>query len=224
MTERDDSHSLFDFTELAADYERWYETPAGRAHDEVQQADARRLLPRAAPGARLLDVGCGTGHWSRVFATLGYEVVGVDLCQEMLRLARARGMPGCRFAVADALALPFGDARFDVVATMATLEFVSDAARALKEMFRCVAPHGRMLVGTLNRLAPLNARRLADGRKPYALAHLVSPGELRELLAPFGRVHMLASVPIVPPAHGRERAAESVATLDGPFIVAEVHS
>jgi len=229
MAERMTRHagSLFDFGPLAREYDRWYDTPAGQAHDRVQKEDVRRLLRPASAGQTLLDVGCGTGHWSAYFAELGYRVTGVDVAPTMIAVARST-VPGGTFIVADAHDLPFDNGCFDVVAAMATLEFLPDQAAAIREMARCAREHGQLLLGTLNRLAPLNQHRLAKGKPPYSAAHLLSPNELRSLLAPLGRVRMVGSSS---PGHGHRlplpkriagRLAGLRGNLNGPFIVAEV--
>lgn len=194
MAERMTHHvgSLFDFGPMAREYDRWYDTPAGQAHDRVQKDDVRRLLCPASAGQTLLDVGCGTGHWSAFFAEMGYQVTGVDVSPAMIDVARS-AVPQCTFQVADAHELPFDDGAFDVVASMAALEFLPDQAAAVREMARCVREHGQLLLGTLNRLAPLNQHRVAKGKPPYSAAHLLSPNELRSLLAPLGRVRMVGS-------------------------------
>ena len=223
-----DPHSLFDFGPMAHEYERWYGTPTGQAHDRVQKEDVLSLLRPAQRGDRLLDVGCGTGHWSRFFASLGYAVTGVDISREMIRVARSRPAPGCVFEPADACALPFAGGSFDVVAAMAVLAFVSDVPSMLHEMFRCVKRHGSVLIGALNRLAPINRHRLATGREPYASGRLLSPWELRDLLQRFGPVRRAASC--MPSSNrGRRlggrvghRNADGRRTLTGPLIVAEV--
>jgi ubiquinone/menaquinone biosynthesis C-methylase UbiE len=237
MTEhvKEKRRTLFDFGALARQYDRWYATPAGRLHDHVQKSDVRRLLRPARPGERLLDVGCGTGHWSAFFSEMGYQVEGVDIAPEMVEAAR-RAVPACSFRVADACDLPFEDGSFDVVASMAALEFVPDPAAAVREMARRATSGGHLLVGTLNRLAPLNRHRLAKGKQPYAAARLLAPGELRELLEPYGRVRMLASSPRQ--SESRTAAGKGVLRrlrgwggrgipglrrrLRGPFLVAEV--
>ncbi|MGM0485209.1 MAG: class I SAM-dependent methyltransferase [Planctomycetota bacterium] len=212
---------------MAGDYDRWYATPAGQAHDLVQKDDVRGLLRPALAGQTLLDVGCGTGHWIAFFSEMGYTVTGVDVAPAMIEVARST-VRGCTFQVADAHDLPFDDGSFDVVAAMATTEFLSDPSTAIGEMARCAKEHGHLLVGTLNRLAPLNQHRIAKVKQPYASAHLLSSDELRSLLAPLGRVRMVASSP---PGHGRHpsrlkhvvgRIAGLRSKLNGPFIVAEV--
>jgi ubiquinone/menaquinone biosynthesis C-methylase UbiE len=210
--------SRFDFGPLARDYDRWYATPAGRAHDRAQKRDAARLLGAPAGGRRLLDVGCGTGHWSAFFARRGYRVTGIDVAPAMIEAARA-AVPNGSFRVADACELPFARASFDVVAAMATLEFLADPAAAAREMARCARPGGTLLVGTLNRLAPLNRRRVAAGKQPYASARLLAPKELKDLLAPWGTVRMLASAPS-PGRRGRPPAPRR--RLRGPFVIAQV--
>ncbi len=222
------SSCLFDFGPLAQGYERWYATSVGQAHDRAQKEDVRRLLRRGQAGEKLLDVGCGTGHWSSFFAELGYQVTGIDISPEMIEAARIAA-PECFFQVADGCELPFKDGSFDVAASMATLEFITDRSAAVREMVRCAKPGGGLLIGTLNRLAPLNRHRLSKGKQPYASAHLLSPDELRRLLAPWGHVRMMASSP--GPRKGRSFLPTCIVRrlpvfrgrLDGPLLVAEVH-
>ncbi|HUW34884.1 MAG TPA: class I SAM-dependent methyltransferase [Planctomycetota bacterium] len=183
----------FDFGKLARTYDQWYETPAGQAHDRIQKADVLAMLPHPHPGATLLDVGCGTGHWSRFFAECGYKVVGVDVSQEMIRVAQARNPAGIRYRVADARDLPFRDGSFDVIAAIAAIEFIADVHAALREMLRCLRPGGSLIIGVLNRLAPINRDRLAAGKQPYASGRLLASDELQKLLAPYGDVHFCAT-------------------------------
>ncbi|NLX60326.1 MAG: class I SAM-dependent methyltransferase [Phycisphaerae bacterium] len=215
--------SLFPFGSMAARYDQWYATPDGQAHDRVQKSDVRLFLGRAAGSQRLLDVGCGTGHWCLFFAEMGYQVTGIDVATEMIQAARQH-VPGGSFEVADAADLPFEDKTFDVVAAMAMLEFVPDPRAALREMARCAKPGGRLLIGTLNRHAPLNQERLATGRQPYASARLFSPEPLRVMLAPLGRIRMVASTldQQASAAPSDEATTASVGTLDGALLVAEV--
>jgi ubiquinone/menaquinone biosynthesis C-methylase UbiE len=184
----------FDFGPLASAYDRWYETAEGRRHDVAQQEIVQALLPSPAGGnGRLLDVGCGTGHWSRFFVQLGYEVTGIDVASEMVEVARARQLSSCRFYIADAMDLPFPSRSFDVVCAMAVLEFVADVPQVCTEMVRCLNPGGCLVIGTLNRLAEINRERIASHAAPYESAQMFAPEELRHLLKPFGEVRLCLS-------------------------------
>jgi ubiquinone/menaquinone biosynthesis C-methylase UbiE len=110
------------------------------------------LVQLAAPqeGDRLLDVACGTGPVARQAAPFvgpTGRVVGLDLNTGMLEIARSMPMPesiSLEWQQGDATALPFQNASFDVVCCSQGLQFFPDRATALGEMFRVLAPVGRL--------------------------------------------------------------------------------
>ncbi len=69
------------------------------------------------PGDRVLDVGCGPGRHARALAEQGLEVLGVDISQRFVDLARQDAPPGARFERLDARALPF-EGEFDAVISL----------------------------------------------------------------------------------------------------------
>lgn len=107
---------------------------------------------RLQPGAKVLDVGCGTGGDAFTIASLvspeGF-VTGVDPSQSLIaeatRRAAGRGLP-VRFEVGDAQALRFPDDSFDAVRCERVLMHVPDPRQALAEMTRVLKPGGRMAV------------------------------------------------------------------------------
>jgi ubiquinone/menaquinone biosynthesis C-methylase UbiE len=99
---------------------------------------------------RLLDVGTGTGHTALAFASHVAEVVGLDLTTAMLeqarRLAREQGATNTRFELGDAMALPYPDASFDVVACRVCAHHFADSPAAVREMARVLRPGGQLLL------------------------------------------------------------------------------
>ena len=107
-------------------------------------------------------------------------------------MAKNKNIPRASFRLADGHCLPFPDESFDVVAAITALEFVSDARRVIGEMVRCTRTNGgKLLIGALNALARINRKRQKDSASPYARATMFSPSQLKTLLEPYGRVHML---------------------------------
>ena len=112
-------------------------------------------LARVAPGARVLDVGTGTGIVALEAATrVGPHgrVVGIDLSAEMLAAARARAVraglaPRVEFQPMDAEALAFGDRSFDAVVSLFALLHFPNPRSAVEEMFRVLWPGGEVAVG-----------------------------------------------------------------------------
>lgn len=109
------------------------------------QAQRAADLARVVAGERVLDVGAGTGLFSRAVAQRcpGAWLVGVDLSAGMLRRARAQG-PGA-FVVADAAALPVRAQRFDVVGCVAVVPYLPDVPAAMQQWRRVLRPRGRVV-------------------------------------------------------------------------------
>jgi SAM-dependent methyltransferase len=107
------------------------------------QAFARRLPATA----RVLELGCGPGHDSAHFATLGHIVVATDFSIEALRPARAihGDGPGLSFCLLDLAApLPFRDAAFDAIYARLSLHYFPDRVtrRIFRELRRVLPPGG----------------------------------------------------------------------------------
>jgi ubiquinone/menaquinone biosynthesis C-methylase UbiE len=162
-------------------YNAWYRTPRGGWIGESEYRMLRRLLAPAS-SASILDVGCGTGYFSRRFARDGHRVTGVDRDSSMLAVARASAAAGERYVDADALALPFGDGEFDCCISVTALCFVADEAAALAEM--CRVTRRRLALGLLNRHSLLYLQKGRHGGSgAYRGAHWHNAREVRELFS-----------------------------------------
>jgi len=168
----------FDDPEVAARYEDWYLGP-GASADRLEKRLLSKALETFPERKTLLEVGCGTGHFVRWFGDQGLWTVGVDLSMTMLAEARRHGTSAC--VAAEASALPFADRSFDLVALVATLEFLPEPARALQEAVR-VARHG-LVLGTFNRFSLYALGRRLRSSPVWRRARFFGPVELRRLVA-----------------------------------------
>ncbi len=120
----------------------------GRLPEQSGHHDALVAAIAPQPGARMLDLGCGTGPVTRRLATLvgdGGSVLGVDVSAAMLRVARdAEIMPTLRYELGDTAALPYPDASFDGAAAARLLLHLPDPLPTLTEARRLVRPGGRL--------------------------------------------------------------------------------
>jgi ubiquinone/menaquinone biosynthesis C-methylase UbiE len=187
-----EKQSRFDFDLSANKYDSWYESAKGRMYDRLEKKAISRYLPTSAKGEKLLEIGCGTGHWSRFFSEYGFEVTGVDISERVINIAKSKNISNASFQAADGYFLPFADETFDVTAAITTLEFVHDAEAVVREMIRCTRkPGGQLLIGVLNESARLNRNRKQRPESPYAKARLFSPSQLKQILESYGRVRMI---------------------------------
>lgn len=125
---------------------------AGAEMERRKQRFVDALRRRVRSGARVLDLGCGSGEITHACAEAGYDMTGCDISAKMLRAASARfAGDRCRFVGADARlapALPFEDSGFDAVIASSVLEYVPDALAEMQEIRRVLRPGG-WLVATV---------------------------------------------------------------------------
>jgi SAM-dependent methyltransferase len=104
-------------------------------------------LAAPEPGMRVLDLATGTGAVARASARCGASVVGVDVSEPMLALARELS-PEIDFRMADAHALPFPDADFDIVVCALAVSHFHEPLTALGESLRVLREGGRLVAST----------------------------------------------------------------------------
>jgi SAM-dependent methyltransferase len=162
-------------------------------------ADALRRLLGSGTG-RCLDVGCGGGHFLRAPLELGWQVIGVDVSEDQLRVARVRH-PGVELVRADATALPFDDESLDAAFSMFTHTDFDDFAAAVAETRRVLRSGGRFVyvgnhpcfVGATQEHVDTGVPRLHPGYRRAGRWHVgdapgATPGGWRQRLGSF--VHL----------------------------------
>lgn len=142
-----------------ATYEAWYHTPRGRWIGDREFILMQSLL-RTRKGGSLLDVGCGTGYFSRRFARLGLSVTGIDTDSAALKFARTQGSD-VHYIQGNAQELPFPDNAFDYTIAVTSLCFIDEPLLVLRDMWR-VTRH-TLVLGLLNRNSLLHWRKQGQG-------------------------------------------------------------
>lgn len=162
------------------EYDDWYKTPRGSWIGETEYRLLHKLLA-PSPGESLLDVGCGTGYFTRCFAESGNAVTGIDASPAMLRVVQAQAGAAERYLAGDARALPFPDRSFDLCISVTALCFIHEQRQALAEILRVT--RRRFAVGLLNRHSLLYLQKgRGGGRGAYHGAHWHTAAEVRALL------------------------------------------
>ena len=125
-------------TWMTGDYDRF----SRYMEDGARQYYERLEIP---PGARLLDVGCGSGQLALMASREGFNTTGVDIAENLIERARERATAeslNARFEVGDAEALPFQDASFDIVVSLIGAMFAPRPELVARELLRACTPGG----------------------------------------------------------------------------------
>jgi ubiquinone/menaquinone biosynthesis C-methylase UbiE len=131
------------FDQLAREYDATRGVPPDHALGQI--ADCIIHITSATTDTAFLEPGVGTGRMAVPLAGRGYSYTGVDISRNMMAELRQKlGNTGTRLSLvqADAAALPFHDASFDVALTAQLLYLIEDWRQALAEIRRVLRPGG----------------------------------------------------------------------------------
>ncbi|MBL8041772.1 MAG: class I SAM-dependent methyltransferase [Nitrospira sp.] len=192
----------------AGDYDRFSRYLEGGAREFYER------LP-VAPGAMLLDVGCGSGQLALIAAKDGLEVTGVDIAPNWVERARARAQAEglrVRFDQGDAEALPYADKSFDLVVSILGAMFAPRPDLVAQELLRVCVPGGTVAManwtpqGFVGRMFKIVAKFIAPSGMPSPVLWGEEAMVRERLGAGLSSLHM----------------ARRVYRLDYPFPPAEV--
>lgn len=151
MTERPQDKkkeiAFFDAHAASDDYDVF--TPQSNA----QLIDAFKRLTNLPAGARVADLGCGSGAFTHLLQGVGYQAVGVDISPKLVALGRSK-YPGLELIEGDVENLPFDPASFDGMLLSGVVHHFPDPRRFAAEVFRVLRPGGRFMAFDPNRANP----------------------------------------------------------------------
>jgi ubiquinone/menaquinone biosynthesis C-methylase UbiE len=142
---------------LQHEFNQWAQAGEGEKmenhHLNITEKTLRLMDLR--PGERVLDLGCGSGWATRLLSRLvgegpeGFgQVVGLDVSDEMIRQARAasKDFENILYVLGSAQQIPWEENFFDKVLSVESFYYYADQDRSLTELFRVMAPHGRLFI------------------------------------------------------------------------------
>src|SRR5438128_7472837 len=128
-----------------------WESPAGK----LRWARRVKMLSRhLRPGMSVLELGCGTGYFTRELARSGADVVAIDVSPDLLEIAKANSSaPNVRYEIQNAYALTYPDGVFDSVVGSSVLHHL-EIEEALREIYRVLQAGGAIYFTEPNMLNP----------------------------------------------------------------------
>jgi SAM-dependent methyltransferase len=197
-----------------------WESPAGKLRWARR---VKMLSGHLKPEMTVLELGCGTGYFTRELARSGADIVAIDVSPELLEIARTNcSAPNVRYEIQNAYALSYSNATFDSVVGSSVLHHL-EIEEAVREIYRVLKPGGTIYFTEPNMLNPQIAiqknvpwikRRLGDSPDETAffrwqlrrLLEQAGYGDIR--IEPFDFLHPKTPVPLIDPLNAFGRFLE----------------
>ena len=183
------------------------------------------LSSHLKPGMTVLELGCGTGSFTRELARSGAEVVAIDVSPELFEIANANcSAPNVQYQIQNAYALSYSEGAFDSIVCSSVLHHL-EIKEALQEIYRVLKPGCAIYFTEPNMLNPQIAiqknvpwikRRLGDSPDEtaffrWSLRRLLEQTGYRDIrIEPFDFVHPKTPVPLIDRLNALGRFLENV--------------
>jgi ubiquinone/menaquinone biosynthesis C-methylase UbiE len=136
--------------QLQQEFNRWAQAGEGEKMEHHHLDITKKTLGLMDLGAddRVFDLGCGSGWATRLLAPSCKEILGVDVSDEMIRQAQqaSKDFVNVKYLQGSAQKIPCADNSFDKMLSVESFYYYSDQEAALDEIFRAMAPGGRIFV------------------------------------------------------------------------------
>jgi 2-polyprenyl-3-methyl-5-hydroxy-6-metoxy-1,4-benzoquinol methylase len=202
-----------------------WESPAGKLRWARR---VKMLSSHLRPGMIVLELGCGTGTFTRELARSGADVIAIDVSAELLEIARANcSAPNVQYQIQNAYALSYSEGVFDSVVGSSVLHHL-EVEEALRNIYRVLKPGGTIFFTEPNMLNPQIAvqknipwikRKLGDSPAETAffrwpLERLLEQTGYRNVrIDPFDFLHPKTPVRLIDRVNAFGRFLESVPVI-----------
>ena len=129
------------------DFSGWYDRGRDQGYHAFLDRSQLNLVAGHVPGARICEVGCGTGLLLKELAHMSHRALGIDISRTMLAQAKARHLTVIQGSATN---LPIPNDSFDLVYSFKVLPHIEDIELALEEVSRILSPGGRAFLEFYN--------------------------------------------------------------------------
>lgn len=156
----------------------FYESDFGRG---IILRESEYILNEMKEFNLIVDVGCGIGEFEKYLSKL--IIIGLDISEEMIReaLNRSKGM----FIIGDVNYLMFRESTIEAMFSVATLEFLENYCRAIKEIYRALKRNGKMLAMILNPKSDYFNEEIKDPKDYFRKIKISGLEEIRKPISEF---------------------------------------
>ncbi|MCX7861806.1 MAG: class I SAM-dependent methyltransferase [Bacteroidales bacterium] len=175
----------FDNKITASEYDDFYRSTWGQKIDELEKNIVTPIVSGIKP-CTMLEIGCGTGHWTSYFATFGFAIIAIDISKHMLEIATKKNIPNTTFQIASAEQIPYCNDSFNFTAAITVLEFCSNPQKVLQEIYRITKHNGKILLGCLNASSLLYSKQNPSSVLQHA--NLFQISELMSMASFIGKI------------------------------------
>lgn len=166
-------------------------------------AEVAAFVARRPGGARLIDIGCGTGKYLERLAPYFEEAIGVDVSEQMLAVA-ARRVAGRKLVRGEAAKLPIDSVSADLVLSTRMLSHVAEPRQTIGEMVRVLRRGGLLILSDIATEHDYEHTRLPLGKgHVYVQTHKHPFEQLAEMAEGFG-LSLVRSIPILADEHYKD--------------------
>lgn len=175
--------NVFEQIDVAQKYDAYYHTEFGKEVNRIEEQLITHII-KDFPKSKILELGCGTGHWTEILLKKGHEVIAGDISKAMLDIAKSKNLKAEILEI-NSENIPFNNNSFDVVVSITMLEFVENQTKVIEEIKRVLKPGGWFILGSLNSLSAIGQNSAND--PTFKDAKFLSEAELIEKLSIIGK-------------------------------------
>lgn len=210
--------------EIADSYDDWYTTGSGDIYDQLEKKAIYSLIKNLKKGS-ILEIGCGTGHWTEYFSALDFHVYGIDNSAAMIENAKQKNIRNAMFKVADAETF-YIDKMFDHAAFITSLEFVNDPIKVIDNTLKYIKDDGHIILGILNKDSLLGKQSSNNNDPVFSNARFYSVKEIKNTFKKYGKTKIKTCAFITPVNYKKYKIKEILGKIfmcnKGNFIAGRI--